>query len=384
MLSKNALSSFHNFSEDCKRSSLRGPDSYRGAKQSDIGCSEILPIQDFFTHKSSLAVTSVVNFFHHFIWGRKGMAAVALSLLLFISSCSQQRTHPDTNVGADKIYKGDLVVDVDPGLEHVMKLQQEVFGYQHDSVDLHLQYKNETDMLADFRTGKATMLVMTRPLDSTEIKSLIERDTLYVREILIARDAVALIGNKSFNDSSLDIETLKKYFDPANNAPNSPQMVFEDQHSSIVKLVLGKLGYRGKVSSHVYALKSTEEVIDYVKKSDNAIGFIPFNFLSNLKNEQVRKIYDSIKVLSLRTVYKDGSIITVSANQSDIATRDYPLVRNIYTEMRLSYADNLEWLFANFLFRERGGRIFLMDGLVPANIPPIDVDVNTEGYKAKN
>ena len=317
--------------------------------------------------------------------GLRGHFVLILAfLLVLVSSCSQQRPHVDTNVGAGKIYKGDLVVDADPGLEHVMKLQQEVFGYQHDSVNLHIQYRNEADMLIDFRTGKATMLVMTRPLDSGEIKSLIEKDTLYVREILIARDAVALIGNKNFNDSSLDLEVLKKYFDPANNAAGTPQMVFEDQHSSIVKLVLNKLGYKGKVSGHVYALKSTEEVINYVKKSDNSIGFIPFNFLSNVKNEQVRKIYDSIKVLSLRTVYKDGSIIRVSANQSDIATRDYPLVRNIYAEMRLSYADNLEWLFANFLFRERGGRIFLMDGLVPANIPPVDVDVNTEGYKAKN
>ena len=231
MLSKNALSSTHNCSKDLKISSLRG-----SAKQSCIASVWSQPF-------------------------RKCLAPVALSLLLFFSSCSQQRPHADTNVGAGKIYKGDLVVDADPGLEHVMKLQQEVFGYQHDSVNLHIQYRNEADMLTDFRTGKATMLVMTRPLDSSEIKSLIEKDTLYVREILVARDAVALIGNKSFNDSTLDMDALKKYFDPANNAANSPQMVFEDQHSSIVKLVLGKLGYKGKVSNHVYALKSTEEVL---------------------------------------------------------------------------------------------------------------------------
>ena len=309
---------------------------------------------------------------------------VAVSALLLLASCSQKRTDSNSNVGRDKVYKGVLNVDVDPGLEHVMKLQQEVFGYQHDSVILIIHYKNESEMIADFRSGKATMLVMARAFDTAEVQSLKERDTIYLREIRIASDAVALIGNRQFNDSDLDMEKLKTYFDPNNTSPNAPQMVFEDQHSSVVKFVLNKLGYKGKVSEHVYALKSTQEVIDYVRKSNNSIGFIPFNFLSNLQNEDTKRIYDSIKVISLRAVYKDGSIIRVSANQSDIATGDYPLIRNIYTETRFSYADNLEWLFTNFLFRERGGRIFLKDGLIPAHIPALDVDVNTEGLKAVN
>jgi len=309
---------------------------------------------------------------------------VALSALLLLASCSQKRTDGNSNIGRDKIYKGVLNVDVDPGLEHVMKLQQEVFGYQHDSVVLNIQYKNESEMIADFRSGKATMLVMARAFDSSEVQSMKEKDTIYLREIKVASDAVALIGNKQFNDSDLDMEKLKQYFDPNNTSPNTPQMVFDDQRSSVVKFMLNKLGYKGKVSAHVYALKSAEEVIDYVKKSNNSIGFIPFNFLSNLQNEDVKRIYDSVKVISLRTIYRDGSVIRVSANQSDIATGDYPLARNIYTETRFSYEDNLEWLFTNFLFRERGARIFMKDGLMPAHIPALDVDVNTDGLKAVN
>ena len=265
-----------------------------------------------------------------------------------------------------------------------MKLQQEVFEYQNDSVKLNIQYRNEADMLTDFGKGRVGMLVMTRALDSTEIQNLIKRDTVYVREIKIAYDAVALIGNKNFSDTNFDFESLRKYFDPANTATDVPTMVFEDQHSSVVKFVLNKLGYKGQVSKHVYAMKSTEEVVDYVKKSNNAIGFIPFNFLSNLKNEGVKKIYDSVKVISLRANYKDGSVYRVSANQSDIAKGDYPLTRNIYAEMRLNYEDNLEWLFSNFLYRQRGARIFLQDGLLPASFPPLDVDVNTDGLNAVN
>ena len=148
--------------------------------------------------------------------------------------------------------------------------------------------------------------------------------------------------------------------------------------------MLSKLGYKEKVSTHVYALKSTEAVINYVEKSKNAIGFIPFNFLSDVESDGVKKLLDSIKILSLRAKDKDGKEIIVSANQSDIATGDYPLTRNIYTEMRFSYEDNLEWLFVNFLFKGQGERIFLKDGLIPARMPARDIDVNTDGLKARN
>ena len=317
--------------------------------------------------------------------GLKGLAAPAvIFLLLLLASCAQKRTPDNTNIGAAKVYKGELLLDADAGLEHVMKLQQEVFEYGHPEVHLNIQYKNEADMLADFRSRKASVLVMARALDSLEKESLAKNDIIYVREIKIASDAVALIGNKEFKNENLDIATLKKYFDPGNTTTDVPEMVFEDQRSSVVKFVLNKLGYKEKVSGHVYALKTTEEVVSYVAKSKNAIGFIPFNFLSDVESERVKKLNDSIKVISLRAKDKDGKEIRVSANQSDIATGDYPLIRNIYTEMRFSYEDNLEWLFVNFLFKDQGERIFLKDGLIPGRMPARDIEVNTDGLKATN
>lgn len=314
----------------------------------------------------------------------KGLAWAGAILLLLFGSCTQKRTAANTKIGAEKVYTGQLNIAVDPGLEPVMKQQQEVFGYQYDSVKLNIQYKNESDMLADFGSKKVSVLVMCRALDSTEIKKLIKEDTLYVREIKIAHDAVALIGNKSFNDKDLSIEKLKQYFSPTDTLATNPQMVFEGQHSSVVKFILDKLGYREKISSHVYSMQSAREVIEYVKNTKNAIGFIPYNYVSNQEEEGVREILDSIKILSLRTKDKDGRQIRVSANQSDIATGDYPLTRNIYTEMRFSYEDSLEWLLVNFLFKDRGEKIFLKDGLIPARMPARDVEVNTDGIKAAN
>ena len=307
-----------------------------------------------------------------------------LIFLLLIQSCKDKTPTDSQEATRDNGYKGTLSVVVDDGLEPVMQQQKQVFEYQNDSVQLNIAYKGEAEMLSDFKTKKATVLVLARELDEKEKENLKSADTIYVREVKIAYDAVAMIGNLQFDDNKLDITTLKKYFDPNNASAEGPRMVFNNQNSSIVKHVLNYLGYKYKVSPNVYALKSTEEVLDYVEKNKNAIGFVPFNFLSETDDERVKQIYKRIKVLSLRVKNEKGQEIQVSANQSDIATGDYPLKRTINAVINFTYSDNLEWLFVNFLFREKGAKIFLRDGLIPAKRTEREINVNTEGLNAVN
>jgi len=312
---------------------------------------------------------------------------VFYSLVLFllsIQSCSHKPASDSQEGSIITGYKGELKVDVDEGLEPVMRQEEEVFEYLHDSVKLDIAYKGDAEMLSDFKSKKATVIVLARSLDEKEKENLKDADTIYAREIKIAYDAVALVGNPKFDDNKLDVATLKRYFDPQNASAGGPQLVFNNQNSSIVKYVLNYLGYSDKVSPNVYALKSTEEVLDYVEKNENAIGFIPFNYLSEVNDDRVKQIYKRIKVLSLRAKDENGQEIRVSANQSDIATGAYPLKRTINTVINFTYSDNLEWLFVNFLFREKGAKIFLKDGLIPAKMTEREIDVNTKGLNAFN
>jgi len=314
---------------------------------------------------------------------RKWLSWVLVSC--FFASCSQRAPEKSGKGDASNEQVVDstgtrLNVDADPGIEHVLNYEKHIFEFQNDSLRVNISYKNEAEMLEDFRTGKADVLVMARELDTVEKESLISRDTIYVRELQVAYDAVALVGNKAFNDADLDMEKLKNAFNPAANDPASYQMVFDDQQSSVVKFMLRKLGYKEKVSSHVYALKSPAEVIEYVKKDKNAIGFVPFNFISDFADSGTMRIFDSVKILSLRSKDEDGNSIRVSANQVDIVTGHYPLRRNICTVMRYNYK-HLDWQFVNFLYKERGARIFMKDGLIPAHIPALDIEVNTDGLK---
>ncbi len=306
---------------------------------------------------------------------------------LLFSSCNGNRTDSNTDqplLGKYKIYKGDFRVTIDRSLEPILKQEVEIFRFIYDSVNMTVEYANEAEMLNNFRERNTDVLVMARELTPAEKESLKEQDTIYAREMKVAYDAVALVGNNNFQDANLSVALLKDYFNPANKITDSPKMVFDNQHSSCVNFVMQLLGYKEKVSSNVYALKSVEEVIDYVAQNANAIGFIPYSYLSDLDEERVQAIRKRIKILSLRVQNSEGKEEMVNANQSDIASGTYPLIRTVSTVTHFTYNDNLEWLFVNFLYQAKGARIFLKAGLIPAKMPEREINVNTESLGAKN
>lgn len=301
----------------------------------------------------------------------------SLFLVLLLTSCVQKKSFEEAKQESRfKTYKGELNVDVDAGLKPIIKEEKEVFDYFYDSVKTNFSYKNEKEMFEDFKSKKATVIILARELEKSEVDDFKKKDTIYIRPLPVAYDAVALIGNKDFNDKDLDLDLLKKYFDLKSSSVSSPSLVFENEHSSVVRFVLNVLGYKEKVSPNVYAMQSNEEVIDYVSKSKNVIGFLPFNFISDMDDERVKGILKRIKILSLRAKSKEGSAIRVSANQSDIAEGVYPLIQTVNTVTRYTYDDNLELLLISFLSKEKGAKIFLKAGLVPAKMPEREINVN--------
>ncbi len=306
-----------------------------------------------------------------------------VSLLAF-SSCNHHPSAPEQAAGRFKVYKGVLNVYADAGFEPVMKQEKEVFEFHYDSVTANVAYLDEPSVINAYRKTRNGVMILGRELDSVEIVSLEKTDTLFVRQLDVAYDAVALIGNKSFDDSQLDTAVLKKYFDPNNPAKDAPTLVFDKQSSGTVKFMLKRLGLGANISSNLFAVATPDDVISYVEQNKHAIGFIPFNYMSDTDNEKVKSIHDRIKVLSLRAKTQKGEAVRVSANQSDIAEGIYPFIRPITAITHYGFDDDLEWLFVYFMHRDKGSKVFLKHGLIPAKRTEREINVNTDGLKAKN
>ncbi len=308
---------------------------------------------------------------------------VFISTMLFISSCAHKKQAKETVTNTRyTTYAGTLNLSADAGLEPIMRQQKEIFDYLYDSVTTTIGYKSEKEALEDFKTRKTKLLLLSRALSTTEIENLKVNDTIYVRQQPIAYDAVAIIGASGFDDSKLDVNMLKKYFDPRAAAGAGPQLVFDNQSSGTVRYMLDTFGYKDKVSPNMFALKTADEVINYVVATKNAIGFIPFNAISDGDDARVKKTLEQIKILSLSVKTKEGETRRVSANQSDIAAGDYPLIRTVTAVTHYTYSDNLELLMISFLTKEKGAKIFLKAGLIPYKIPEREINVNEGDLKS--
>jgi phosphate transport system substrate-binding protein len=319
---------------------------------------------------------------------KRGYGGIILfcALLALISSCKQETNNKSERDSSNhKIYKGTLNIDADAGLEAVIRQQKEVFEFYYDSVKLNINYTDEKNMLSDFGNHKAELMVFSRFLDDAEKEHLKTADTVYTREITVAYDAIAIVAGTGFSDSTLSVNRLKEYFNPVvKKNGEKPELVFDNSNSSVVKYMLHFLGNDKQVSSNVYAVKGDAEVLNYVQKNKNAIGFIPFNFISDTDDDSIKQIYERIKVLSLHEKGPGGKAMIVSANQSDISTGDYPLKRAINVVVPYGYRDDIGWLFANFLLTGKGSKIFLKHGLVPAKRSEREIKINTEGLKGIN
>jgi ABC-type phosphate transport system, periplasmic component len=290
------------------------------------------------------------------------------------TSSPKSNTEPVTS-GRHKVYKGNLTVFVDEGLKNVIRQQIDVFEYLYDSVKVHATYTHPSEVLDSFRSKHAGVIVITRELDQREIEQMKRINTIYPRQVMVSYDAVAMICNRQAPEWDLDYTALKHLFSPGNNA--KVKLVFDNQKSGTVSFVLNNLGYKGQPSENVYALKSADEVVEYCSKHTDAIGFIPYSFISDMDDVNAQRITKRVKILSLRAKNAAGETVRVSANQSDIADGSYPLTRPVNAVLKFGHGDNIEWLFVNFMFKEKGARIFLKAGLIPARIPEREINVNT-------
>jgi phosphate transport system substrate-binding protein len=124
-------------------------------------------------------------------------------------------------------------------------------------------------------------------------------------------------------------------------------------------------------------LKSNKEVIDFVSNTSNAIGIIGVGWVSNKKDTTNLSFIDDIRVMSV-SPYEDARIDnSYKPFAAYLALKEYPMVRDIYM-ITSDVAGGLPAGVLHFVAGDRGQRIVLKCGLVPANRPMRLVSVKSK------
>ena len=297
-----------------------------------------------------------------------------LASLLFLASCSEtdKKGNP-----LDTPTSGEINIAIDECYKPIMQGEIDTFHALYPRTKINVVFTTETDAFNLLMKDSVRCIVVPRKINEAETAEL-KKIPISPRNILIANDAVALIVNNENNDTLIAYEKLEKiisgeFTNWSQLSKESPigeiNIVFDASGSSTARYLQEKLNNKKPLPKNCYAVKSNAEVIDYVEKNKNALGVIGVNWVSDADDPMAQSFLKRINVVSVSapdTGINDPEY--VKPYQAYIATRQYPLLREVFIVSREART-GLGTGFASFVAGEKGQRIILKSGLLPATAP---------------
>ncbi len=266
---------------------------------------------------------------------------------------------------------GTITLAIDESLKPLISAEKDTFEGLYDQAHLKTVYTSEDSAIAAVIKDSARVAFVTRHLNKDEEKAF-EKLTIIPRQLDIANEGVALIVNKQNPDSLLTFDQLKLILEGKitkwnqitdKNKLGDLEAVFDNPQSGIIRFLNDSVTKIEKLPKNFYGVKNNPAVIDYVSKKPNAIGFIGVSWISDKDDPASNKFLNSIKVVGIS---KDDAYF--KPYQAYIASWQYPLRRKVTAitrETRIALGNG----FLAFLAGDKGQRIVLKSGMVPATMP---------------
>ena len=280
---------------------------------------------------------------------------------------------------------GMVPIACDQCFEPVIQAQIAVFESQYLAAGIFPIYTDEVEAIQLLMKDSVRLAVTSRGLTEGE-KAVFTNKKMVVRELKIATDAIALIVNKENGESIIGMPTLKKILTGEITEwkqlnPKSKlgkiDVIFDNPNSSTVRYAIDSITGGQALSEKLYAQKNNLEVLEMVSKVPRALGIIGVNWISNENDSTNLSFNDKIKVLAVSRYASPDRFNSFEPFQAYIALGNYPMTRNVYILLS-DPKTGLSSGFTSFVTSDRGQRIILKSGLVPATMPINIVNVRDE------
>lgn len=283
-----------------------------------------------------------------------------LVAFVFLFAMCNQKSKNDAE--KETILKGKVDITVDETVKPIVDDQVAVFEGTYYGSTISVIPKSEAEVINDLLNQKAKVVVTTRDLTQEE-KNRFEKSKINPRVTPFATDAIALISNKSNNDTLIALKTVVDFMQGKAD-PRIKGLVFDNPNSSTVRYMKELAKVKNIPASGVFSFKTNDEVIKFVSENDGMIGVVGVNWLSQPSPNMV-DIIKKINVLSVKGL-NDNQYY--SPTQNDLAEVKYPLARDLYIINCQGYS-GLGMGFASFIAGDIGQRIVLKSGLLPVRTP---------------
>jgi len=279
-------------------------------------------------------------------------------VFLFVMCNQKSKSESDK----ETILKGSIDITVDETIKPIVEDQVAVFEGTYYDAKIVIKPKSEVELINDLLNKKAKVAVTARNLTQEELKRF-EKSKINPRVTPFAKDAIALISNKSNNDTLIALKTVIDFIQGKSDS-GIKGLVFDNPNSSTVRFMKELAKVKDTPKTGVFSFKTNDEVIKFVSENDGMIGVVGVNWLSQPSPNMIETI-KKINVLSVKGLNDNAYY---SPSQNDLAEVKYPLARDLFIINCQGYS-GLGMGFSSFVAGEIGQRIVLKSGLLPVRTP---------------
>jgi phosphate transport system substrate-binding protein len=306
---------------------------------------------------------------------------VIFSISLLFVACKTKSNDKFT----DTLTSGVIPITVDENFKPIIQEEIAVFENLYKGTGIVPLYTNEVEAINLLLKDSVRLAITSRPLYEKEINFL-KNKKFAPRSYKLATDAIALIVNRQNPDTLITVDQLRKILVGEKlewNQLHSTSklgkiiLVFDNANSSTVRYAIDSLCHGRPLSKELCAQTNNLEVIKYVANTPGSIGLIGVNWIGEQSDTTNLSFNKSVRVMSVSNEKDAIPENSYKPFQYYILYGYYPLTRNVYVILN-DPRSTLPSGFTNFLTTDRGQRIILKSGLVPATQPIRIVNVNNE------
>jgi len=279
---------------------------------------------------------------------------VLYSFCLFMISCAGDKS---IKSATDTPEKGTIYISVDESFKPVMEEQIKMYEASFPEAHIVATYKSEASCFRDLISDTTNRLVVVgRGLNTKEERYLTDSLKYNPGCNAVASDAIAIVVNANSKDTLFTPVSLKSELQ--GKSVNNKTYVFDGLNATSTVRYIKDSILKGEAydTSVVKAVKTSQDVLNYVSTHENAVGFLGISWIGNPEETAQIKLLETVKIAFVQCdVCADKPF--VKPMQESMITRRYPLVRSLFYINKENYK-GLGTGFVAFLKSERGQLIF--------------------------
>lgn len=295
---------------------------------------------------------------------RMALRCWCFAILIFFGC---DRNPKKTNEEKGSFNEGTLHISCDETFKPVMDAQVQVYEALYPNAKIFVHYKPEAECFKDFLVDSIKMVITTRMMSKGEEEKLADSLHVGAEQVVVARDLIAVIVNPSSKDSFFSMQEIRDLLTGKSKENLIP--VFDGtRETSTVRFMIDSILKGQRLGKNVVAAESSVEVVNYVSRTPNAVGFVGYSWIGNIDDTSQVNYMKKVKTAYIESTDSAGAYVKPS--QFFIYTKSYPMIRDLVYVVKERDSYGLAHGFAHFLtLGDKGQLIFRRAYLMPVKRP---------------